>query len=212
MSQLVLEIDKIKQMMGLVNEQLPSPILIEPSSRVVKSICDSEKFCKAQGPITFGQLKGIINAAIGERIGKHIGEGAFKALLRLIPWFLPQIAVAGFGASILRAMNKIIRPSLTETQNYKTLWGKTILRLMDSAEGDLPLSDPFSRIFFISDGLMNMMNEENKIKFARYISELAEKMPDNQPVPDMFVENELRNWINQRFLLDPPLQQKTPKK
>ena len=83
---------------------------------------------------------------------------------------------------------------------------------MDSAEGDLPLSDPFSRIFFISDGLMNMMNEENKIKFARYISELVEKMPDDQPVPDMFVENELRNWINQRFLLDPPLQPKTPKK
>lgn len=212
MSQLVLEIDKIKQMMGLVNEQLPSPVPVEPSSRALKSICDSEKFCKAQGPITFGQLKGIINAAISERIGKHVGEGAFKALLRLIPWFLPQIAVAGFGASILRAMNKIIRPSLTETQNYKTWWGKTILRLMDSAEGDLPLSDPFSRIFFISDGLMNMMNEENKIKFARYISELTDKMPDDQPVPDMFVENELRNWINQRFLLDPPLQPKTQKK
>ena len=57
-----------------------------------------------------------------------------------------------------------------------------------------------------------MMNEENKIKFANYISELADKMPDDQRVPDMFVENELRNWINQRFLLDPPLQPKTPKK
>ena len=169
MSQLVLEIDKIKQMMGLVNEQLPSPIPVEPSSRALKSICDSEKFCKAQGPITFGQLKGIINAAISERIGKHVGEGAFKALLRLIPWFLPQIAVAGFGASILRAMNKIIRPSLTETQNYKTWWGKTILRLMDSAEGDLPLSDPFSRIFFISDGLMNMMNEEKKMDKTKVV-------------------------------------------
>jgi hypothetical protein len=212
MSELVLEIHKIKEMMGIVNEQLPSPIPIEPSTRAVKSICDSEKFCKAQGPITFGQLKAIVEAAINERLGKHVGEGTFKALLRLIPWFLPQVAVAGFGASILRAINKIIRPSLTETQNYKTWWGKTILRLMDSAEGDLPLSDPFTRIFFISDGLMNMMNEENKIKFARYISELAEKMPDDQEVPDMFVENELRNWINQRFLLDPPLQPKTPKK
>jgi len=211
MSELVLEIHKIKEMMGIVNEQLPSPIPIEPSTRAVKSICDSEKFCKAQGPITFGQLKAIVEAAINERLGKHVGEGTFKALLRLIPWFLPQVAVAGFGASILRAINKIIRPSLTETQNYKTWWGKTILRLMDSAEGDLPLSDPFTRIFFISDGLMNMMNEENKIKFARYISELAEKMPDDQEVPDMFVENELRNWINQRFLLDPPLQPKTPK-
>jgi hypothetical protein len=211
MSELVSEIKKIHNMMGVVSEQLPSPIPIEPSSRVVKNICDSEKFCKAQGPITFGQLKSIINAAINERLGKHIGEGTFKALLRLIPWFLPQVAVAGFGASILRAMNKIIKPSLTETQTYKTWWGKTILRLMDSAEGDLPLSDPFTRIFFISDGLMNMMNEENKIKFARYISELADKMPNDQEVPDMFVENELRNWINQRFLLNPPLEAKKQK-
>ena len=203
MSELVLEIDKIKQMMGLVNEQLPSPIVVEPSSRVVKSICDAEKFCKAQGPITFGQLKGIINAAITERIGKHVGEGAFKALLRLIPWFLPQIAVAGFGASILRAVNKIIRPSLTETQNYKTWWGKTILRLMDSAEGDLPLSDPFSRIFFISDGLMNMMNEENKIKFARYISELVENRHKRSfglciNTLKWFVENPQISLLNQR--------------
>jgi hypothetical protein len=206
MTDVILEITKIKGMMGIIQED--SSVKIEPSSATVKSICDAEKFCKSQGPITFGQLKGIINAAISERITKHVGEGAFKAILRLVPWFLPQLAVAGFTASILRAMNKIIRPSLTETQNYKTWWGKTILRLMDSAEGDLPLSDPFTRIFFISDGLMNMMNEENKIKFARYISQVAENMPDDKPVPDMFVENELRNWINQRFLLDPPLQQK----
>lgn len=181
---------------------------VEPSNRVIKSICDAKKFCKAQGPITFGQLRAIVDSAIKERLGKHIGEGGFKATLRLLPWFLPQLAVAGFGAAILRAANKIIKPSLTETQNYKTWWGKTILRLMDAVEGDLPLTDPFTRIFFISDGLMNLMDEENKVKFARHIAELASKMPDDEPVPDLFVENELRQWVNKRFLLDPPLEPK----
>lgn len=181
---------------------------VEPSSRVIKSICDAKKFCKAQGPITFGQLRAIVNSAIKERLGKHIGEGGFKATLRLLPWFLPQLAVAGFGAALLRAANKIIKPSLTETQNYKTWWGKTILRLMEAVEGDLPLTDPFSRIFFISDGLMNLMDEDNKVKFARHIAELASKMPDDEPVPDLFVENELRQWVNKRFLLDPPLEPK----
>ena len=33
---------------------------IEPSDLAVKSICDSEKFCSAQGKITFGQLKAIV--------------------------------------------------------------------------------------------------------------------------------------------------------
>jgi hypothetical protein len=85
------------------------------------------------------------------------------------------------------------------------------LKLFDLAEGELNPTDPFSKIFFISDGLMNLMDEENKVKFAMYIAELASDKPDNEPVPEMFVENELRHWINQKFLLDPPLGQKQPK-
>jgi hypothetical protein len=37
-------------------------------------------------------------------------------------------------------------------------------------------------------------------------------MPDDEPVPEFFVENELRNWVNKRFLLDPPLEPKGIKK
>ena len=186
-------------------------IEVEPSERVIKSICDSEKFCKAQGPITFGQLKAIVEAAMSKRVRLHIGEGGYKAFLRLLPWFFPQVAVAGFIGASIRAANKILKPALTETTNYKTWWGKTILRLFDVAEGELNPSDPFSKIFFISDGLMRMLDEENKVKFARYISQLASEQPNDEPVPEYFVENELRNWVNQRFLLDPPLEPKTIK-
>ena len=184
---------------------------IEPSDRVLKSICDTKKFCEAQGPITFGQLKEIVRNAMSKRITLHVGEGSYKAFLRLLPWFIPQIAIGGFLGSGIRAANKVLRPALFETKNYKTWWGKTVLRLFDLAEGEINPTDPFSKIFFISDGLMNLMDEENKVKFAMYISELASEKPDNEPVPEMFVENELRNWINQKFLLDPPLGPKQPK-
>jgi hypothetical protein len=80
---------------------------------------------------------------------------------------------------------------------------------MDAVEGDIPHEDPISKIFFISDGLLHMMDRKFKIKFARYISELAASKPDSEPVPEYFVENELRNWINQKFLLSPPLEPKT---
>ena len=179
--------------------------IVEPSDRVVKSICDAKQFCSAQGPITFGQLKSIVENAMGKRIALHVGEGGYKATLRLLPWFLPQLALAGFLGATLRAMNKIFKPILTETTNYKTWWGRTILNIFDLVEGELNPRDPFSKIFFISDGLMNMLDEENKVKFARYIAEVASEMPDEEPVPEFFVENELRKWVNQRFLLDPPL-------
>jgi hypothetical protein len=196
----------------VLNEELKNAeIEIEPSERVIQSICDSEKFCSAQGPITFGQLRALVESATSKRLMLHVGEGSYKAAIRTLSLFIPQVAVTGLVGTAVRALNKIFRPTITETESYKTWWGKTILKIFNLAEGDLNPTDPFSKIFFISDGLMNLMNDESKVKFANYIVNLVSKMPDDQPVPEFFVENELRNWVNQRFLLDPPLQPKTVK-
>ena len=181
---------------------------IEPSERAVKNICDSKKFCKAQGKITFGQLRALVESAKAKKLMTDVGEGGYKATLRLLPWFLPQLAFAGFTASIVRAFNKIIRPTLEDTTGYKTWWGKTILRLFNMIEGELNITDPLTKIFFISDGLLTMLDDKEKIKFARHIANIAGEKADNEEVPEFFVENELRNWLNEKFLLDPPLQPK----
>jgi hypothetical protein len=178
---------------------------IEPSRSAVKNICDSEKFCNAQGEITFGQLRDLVESTTRKRLFQHIGEGGYKALIRLIPWFIPQIVIAGVIGSAARAINKIIRPTLEETTNYKTWWGRAVMKSFDMIEGELGISDPLSKIFFISDGLMTMIDNKYKVKFARYISNLASEKPDDEVVPEYFVENELRKWVNDKFLLNPPL-------
>jgi hypothetical protein len=182
---------------------------VEPSKTAVKNICDSEKFCKAQGKITFGQLKAIVESATKKRIFKHVGEGGVKATVRLLPWFVPQLFIAGTIAGAIRAANKILTPSLTETDNYKTFWGRAILKSFKIAEGEINLSDPLTKIFFISDGLMTMLDDKYKVKFAKHIANIASEKPDNEEVPEYFVENELRKWVNDKFLLDPPLPPKT---
>jgi len=184
---------------------------IEPSHTAVDNICKAEKFCQAQGKITFGQLRAIVDSAKRERLLKGVGEGGFKAMIRLLPWFFPQVAIMGFIGSAVRALNKIIRPTITETESYKTWWGKAIMKSFDLAEGELSIEDPLSRIFFISDGLMTMMDDKYKLKFANYISDLADSKPDDEEVPDFFVENELRDWVNKKFLIDPPLPPKVLK-
>lgn len=193
-----------KNLMDIINE-----VEITPSELAIKNICDAEKFCSAQGKITFGQLRALVESGSKKRLYKNIGEGGYKATLRLLPWFMPQLAVAGFTGSLIRAFNKIFRPTLEETTTYKTWWGKVIMKSFDLAEGDLNLNDPLTSIFFISDGLLTLMDDKFKVKFARYIAELASEMPDNQEVPEYFVENELRHWLNKKFLLDPPLQPKS---
>jgi hypothetical protein len=186
--------------------KLTENIEVEPSKTTIKNICDSEKFCQAQGKITFGQLKAIVESATKRRIFKHVGEGGVKATIRLLPWFLPQLMIPGIIGGVIRAVNKILRPSLTETESYKTFWGKAVLKSFQVAEGDLHLSDPFSKIFFISDGLMTMMDDKYKVKFAKHIADLASEKPDDEEVPEYFVENELRHWVNDKFLLNPPLE------
>jgi hypothetical protein len=185
---------------------------IEPSEKAIKNICDAKKFCKSQGKITFGQLREIVTNAKAKRLYQHIGEGGYKATLRLLPWFFPQLAIAGFTGSIIRAFNKVFKPGLEETTGYKTWWGKTIMKLFNLVEGELGVRDPLSKIFFISDGLMTMLDDKLKVKFARHIAEIAGDKPDDEEVPEYFVENELRIFLNEKFLLDPPLGPKTNRK
>jgi hypothetical protein len=191
----------------IVNENQLQKIIeqIVPSKTAVKNICDSEKFCKAQGKITFGQLRALVDSATKKRIFKHVGEGGIKATIRVLPWFVPQLFLPGMVAASVRAINKILAPSLVETENYKTFWGKAILKSFKVAEGEINLSDPLTKIFFISDGLMTMMDDKYKVKFAKYIADLAAEKPNDEEVPDYFVENELRKWVNDKFLLNPPI-------
>ena len=173
---------------------------IKPSSLAMDNVCTTRKICDAQGKITFGQLKEIVEKGKLKRLGIQMGEGAYKSMLRLVPWFMPQLVLAGFGV-----FNKLFRPTLMETSSYKTWWGKITLKVFKMVEGELNATDPLSKIFFISDGLMSMLDERTKVKFAHYISEVATEKDDNEVVPDYFVENELRYWLNKKYFLDPPL-------
>lgn len=185
--------------------QMINEVEIKASSVAMDNVCKAKLICDAQGQITFGQLREMVEKGKLKRIGVHMGEGAYKGFLRLLPWFIPQIALAGFGATWIRVANKLLSPTLKETDNYKTWWGKTILRIFKLVEGELNADDPLSKIFFISDGLMTMLDDKYKVKFAKHIAELASEQPDDQIVPDYFVENELRHWLNEKFFLDPPL-------
>ena len=108
---------------------------VAPSSDVTDNICKVKGFCEAQGPITFGQLKSLVEEATKKRIAADMGRGVFKTLWRLVPFFIPQILLAAVGVTATRAINKIITPALKDTKGYKSWWGKVVLKAMDIAEG-----------------------------------------------------------------------------
>lgn len=186
----------------------PTKGIVAPSKTVIDNVCKREGICNEQGPITFGQLERLVKSAQNKKLGIDVGEGVYKSFIRLLPWFIPQIAIGAFVGSGMRGVNKIVKPALETTKGYKSWWGRMVLSVMNLAEGELPTNDPLNKIFFISDGLLDMLDNKYKLKFARYIAELAGSKPETEIVPDYFVENELRDWVNQKFLLDPPLKPK----
>ena len=137
-----------------------------------------------------------------------MGRGVFKTLWRVIPFFIPQVLLAAVGITVTRAINKIITPALKDTRGYKSWWGKAVLKAMDIAEGDyIPDvaigDDPLSKIFFISDGLLQMIRDKYKLKFARYVAEVAASEPDDKPVPEWFVENLIKRLPKSKVFIGP---------
>ena len=186
----------------------PTKGVVKPSQTVMDNVCTRQKICDEQGPITFGQLRGIITSAQNKSLGLDVGGGIFKSFIRLLPFFIPQITIGTVIGSSIRAINKVIKPAIEGTRGYKRWWGRMVMSVMNLAEGEIKAEDPLSKVFFISDGLLDMLDRKYQLKFTRYIAELADSKPDSEMVPEYFVENELRKWINAKFLLDPPLKPK----
>ena len=74
----------------------PEKGFVAPSAEVTDNICRVKGFCTEQGPITFGQLKALVEEATKKRIRGVMGRGAFKTLWRIIPFFIPT-SIVGLG-------------------------------------------------------------------------------------------------------------------
>jgi hypothetical protein len=59
----------------------PEKGIVAPSSIVINNVCEREKFCNAQGKITFGQLASLVKAAKQRKIGTDVGGGYINLLL-----------------------------------------------------------------------------------------------------------------------------------
>ena len=54
-----------------------------------------------------------------------------------------------------------------------------ILKAFQVAEGEIHLDDPFSKIFFISDGLMTMLNDKKSINSINIEGVLDDETDEN---------------------------------
>jgi hypothetical protein len=72
-------------------------------------------------------------------------------------------------------------------------------------EGNLPLKDRFSRAFVVSDRLIEAIKPEVVDAFTTFISEKMSHEDENKEVPDHYIENELKTYLNDNFDVSPEI-------
>ena len=161
---------------------------------------------------TFGILNAIFKDAIVAKKRTNLKKGILGILPTAIPLsfapFFPILAVIGtiFGSS--RLAHKIfdtIFDYLNPHSKYSDFLKKTIDTYMMLPEGNVPLKDRFSRAFVVSDRLIEALKPEVVNDFTTFISEKMEKENDDRVVPDHYIENELKMYLNDNFDIDPEI-------
>jgi hypothetical protein len=76
---------------------------------------------------------------------------------------------------------------------------------MKIPEGQINIKDRFSRVFVVTDRLIDAIKPEVIDDFTTYISNHMAQEDDNAKVPDHYIENELKRYLNENFDVSPEI-------
>jgi len=161
---------------------------------------------------TFGILEAIFLDAIEVKKRTNLKKGILGILPIVIPLslapFFPILAVVGTIVGSSRLAHRVfdtIFDYLNPHSKYSDFLKKTIDTYMMLPEGNLPLKDRFSRAFVVSDRLIEAIKPEVVDAFTTFISEKMSHEDENKEVPDHYIENELKTYLNDNFDVSPEI-------
>ena len=160
---------------------------------------------------TFGMLNALFKDARDAKLRTEVKVGVIKAVHRFVPMllapFFPILAIFGYVLGTSRAFNKVVAPILADPgHDYPDFLKKVINATMRVAEGDLTTEkDRFTRAFVVSDRLVEAIKPEVLQRFSLELSEKMANMDSNMEVPEHYIENELKDYLNRNFEVNPEI-------
>ena len=161
---------------------------------------------------TFGILKAIFKDAIKAKKVTNIKKGIYNIIPSLVPVVLapyfPILAIVGAVFGLSRIFHKVFDPLfnyLNPSSKYSDFLKRMIDIYMMLPEGEVQLKDRFTRAFVVSDRLVEAIKPEVLDNFSTYLSQKMDSNSDETEVPDNFIENELKSWLNENFDVNPEI-------
>ena len=161
---------------------------------------------------TFGVLRAIFKDAKDAKMRTDMERGFLQAIPRGLPIllapFYPVLAIVGLILGTSRTFNKLIKPlfnNLDSHSKYVDFLKTMVFYYMKFPEGEVNLKDRFSRAFVVTDRLIDAIKQETIDAFTKSLVEKMEAEPDDKPVPDHYIENELKKYLNDNYDVDPQI-------
>lgn len=187
-------------------EELENQIAISKKGYLANYLQDKgERF-------TFGILKAIFQDALVAKKRTNLKKGIFSIIPRVLPLalipFFPTLAIVGaiFGSS--RDAHKIfdvVFEYLNPSSKYTDFLKKMVDTYMKIPEGNVNLKDRFSRAFVVSDRLIDALKPEVINEFTNFVVDKMNNEDDNIDVPLHYIENELKEYLNNNFDVNPKI-------
>lgn len=168
-------------------------------------------YLKKEGKeIKFGMLLALFKDAQVAKKKTDLKVGVVKAVHRILPMalapFFPIAAILGMILGSTRAFNKILAPILQDSSDtYDGFLKQIIDGSMKVAEGEIPVKDRFTRAFVVSDRLVAAIRPEVLKNFSDDLSKRMSLEDPDKIVPDNYIENELKSFLNKNFDVNPPI-------
>ena len=161
---------------------------------------------------TFGVLRAIFRDAKDAKMRTDMKKGFLQAIPRGLPIllapFYPVLAIVGLILGTSRTFNKLIKPlfnNLDSHSKYVDFLKTMVFYYMKFPEGEVNLKDRFSRAFVVTDRLIDAIKQETIDAFTKNLVEKMDAEPDDKPVPDHYIENELKKYLNDNYDVDPQI-------
>ena len=161
---------------------------------------------------TFGILAAIFRDAKEAKFGQETKKAFLTAIPRAIPMilapFFPIMAIVGLVFGSTRLFNRITKPifqNMDSNSKYVDFLKSFVEVAAKVPEGEVDVKDRFTRAFVVEDRLIDALKPDVVDAFATYLSKKMEAEPDDKVVPDNYIENELKQYLNDNFDVTPEI-------
>jgi hypothetical protein len=197
--------DELKKM-GVEGEELEKQVSLAKRGQLGNYLTEHGK------EFTFGILAAIFRDAKEAKFGQETKKALWSAIPRGLPLvlapFFPIMAIVGVIFGSTRLFNRITKPifqNMDPDSKYVDFLKSFVKVAAKVPEGEVEVKDRFTRAFVVEDRLIDALKPEVVDAFATYLSKKMEAEPDDKVVPDNYIENELKQYLNDNFDVTPEI-------